>query len=97
MNKGKTKFYNFLDSINCDLEIIRISKKGNHSGFSVHIHRCEIKEGNCLVSEYGHGDTVNEAIQDYIKKIIGKKIVIHAFTDFRKEYIVPENIYFENN
>lgn len=49
----------------------------------------DVKSGSFLTGVFGNGDTVEEAIADYAKKIEGEVLVIHAMTDKRKELQVP--------
>jgi hypothetical protein len=49
----------------------------------------EIKDGYVLVGEHGNGDTPEEAIADYARKISGKLLVLHAGADNRSEIQVP--------
>ena len=50
----------------------------------------ELKEGSCLVSTYGNGSTVDEAIANYCKEISEKHGVINAYHVSRKEiYRIP--------
>ena len=58
---------------------------GHESGIGVHFLNCEIKDGMFLVSDFGRGTTIEEACEDYIKKIIGKLLVFNACQDCRKE------------
>jgi hypothetical protein len=49
---------------------------------------CNIKDGDFLVSEFGTGKTFEEAVNNYIEKISGKRLVFHAFSDSRYEAVV---------
>jgi len=49
----------------------------------------EVKEGWGLVSVYGNGTTPEEAMQNYLKGIAGKKLVFNARRLDRAEYMVP--------
>ena len=51
---------------------------------------CEVKEGSVLGSEYGEGETPEEAIKDYAKKISGRHLVYLPYSDTeRKDLFVP--------
>jgi hypothetical protein len=55
----------------------------------------EIKEGCGLLSATGRGKTINEAINDYLRQVRGKRIVLHAMSkERRREFIVPETTTF---
>ena len=59
----------------------------NESGIGVHFQDCETKDGMFLVGTFGRGKTFEEACEDYVRKISGKMIVFHAYTDSRKEVV----------
>ena len=60
---------------------------GREQGIGVYFKDSEIKDGMFLVGDYGSGQTFEEACEDYIRKISGKMIVFHAYTDSRKEVV----------
>lgn len=60
---------------------------GVEKGIGVCLQDTEIKDGMFLVGEYGRGQTFEEACEDYIRQISGKTIVLHAYTNSRKEVI----------
>lgn len=62
-------------------------KNEKDSGIGVHFVRAEIKERGFLAGEFGKGQTIEEACEDYIKIISGKTLVFNAFTDYSKEVI----------
>jgi len=50
----------------------------------------ELKEGSCLVSTFGNGSTVDEAIANYCSLISEKHGVVNAYLGSRKEiYRIP--------
>ena len=50
----------------------------------------ELKDGSFLVSTFGNGSTVDEAISNYCELISGKYGVINAYLHSRKEvYKIP--------
>ena len=55
------------------------------SGIGVHFKDCEIKDGNWLVSSFGRGKTIEEACEDYLRKITGQLLVFNSGTEYRKE------------
>ncbi len=65
------------------LEVFR-----NPDGVCVLYKNAEIKDGCVLVSEYGVGTDFESACDDYLRKIRGKKLVFHAYSECRKEVIV---------
>lgn len=54
----------------------------------------EVKDENFLTSTYGDGCIPEYAIMDYCSKIRGKLLVFGAYTDKRKEFWAPEQLYF---
>ena len=84
--------FTFLDEINCDLELRRYA---NQSGrWTAQIERAEIKEGCILAGKYGTGKTPAQVVEDYVRQIKDKLIVINAGNDSRKEFKVPERLFF---
>ena len=82
----------FLDTIDCDLELRRYA---NQSGrWLAKIERSETKEGCILTGNYGTGKTPEQAIEDYVRQIKGKLIVVNAGSDRRREFKVPDSLYF---
>lgn len=77
--------YEFSDLIGTDLNITYHS---NQNRFTVNLDNTEIKNGIFLTYLYGNGTTIQIAINDYLEKIIKKKIVVNANTN-RMEYNVP--------
>ena len=85
--------FTFLDIIDCSLYLCRYANQDNR--WMAQIERAEIKEGSILSGNYGTGKTPDQAINDYIKQIKGKLIVINATSDkYRREYVVPTNIFY---
>lgn len=82
----------FLDTIDCDLELRRYA---NQSGrWLAQIEHAELKEGCTLSGNYGTGKNPEQAIEDYVQQIKGKLLVINAASDRRKEFKVPDSLYF---
>ncbi len=51
--------------------------------------RVEIKEGGMLRGSYGDGATPEEAIENYLGEIRGRRLVFAAYSDCRREIDVP--------
>lgn len=81
------KLSEYCDAINMQINVRRYSNQNERwvAGFE----HCEIKEGGCLTSSYGSGHSCDGAIEDYIRKISGKRIVLNAYSDLRREFTVP--------
>lgn len=82
----------FLDTIDCDLELRRYANQIGR--WLAQIKHAELKEGCILSGNYGTGKSPEQAIEDYVQQIKGKLIVINAATDRRKEFKVPEGLFF---
>ena len=80
----------FLDVIQCDLSLTRYNCQNDR--WSASIKRCEISDDGFLIGRFGNGHNPDDAINDYIKKIRGKVIVINALSENRKEFHVPDTI-----
>ena len=72
------------------LEIkMRINFEDCNSDFCADLGSVEIKNGCILTSAYGTGVTPEEAMRDYYKKIVGKRLVYHATNkEYRRECVV---------
>jgi len=63
------------------------------SAYYVRFQKAEIMQGGCLLSLCGYGNTIDEALTDYCKKIENKRIAFHAFTNKRREVVFPKLIH----
>lgn len=84
------KLDDYCDAINVDLVVRRYASQNNR--WCARFDRCEVKNGSLLSSEYGNGVTPEGAIEDYLKKIAGKRIILDAGTTNRREFTVPERL-----
>lgn len=50
---------------------------------------CETKDDCILKTEYGSGSTRKKALDDYAIKLSGKRLVVNAMGNNRREYDVP--------
>ncbi|MFO7842259.1 MAG: hypothetical protein R6V16_00495 [Bacteroidales bacterium] len=80
-------FFTYLDIINCQLELRRYANQDGR--WLAKIVNSDIKDGAVLMGIYGTGKTPDEAIQDYVDQIAGKKLIIDAASDRRREFEVP--------
>ena len=63
---------------------------GSSKRFYAHFRHAETRSGErFLSSDSGDGRTPEEAIEDYAPKISGKKLVIDAMNERRREIDVP--------
>lgn len=58
--------------------------------FYVEFKHGDIKKGIMLHSTFGNGNTIEDAVNDYAKKISGEILVIDALTENRREIRVPQ-------
>ena len=52
---------------------------------AVALRGCEIKKDGFLISDFGRGKSIREAVDDYLKKISGKTLVFNATSGSRRE------------
>ena len=82
--------FEFADAINKEI-VIRYYPNQNDR-FSASFERCEISEPNILIGVYGDGKSPAGAIDDYLNKIRGQKIVFNAHGNNRQEFTVPKKL-----
>lgn len=80
--------YEFADII--DKPLVFTRHPNQEGRVSVKFDRCDIKKGSFLSGEYGNGNSPVKALEDYLKKIRGKKIIFDPFLESRQEYVVPD-------
>lgn len=61
--------------------------------YFAHFKNADIEEGGLLKSETGDGDTINEAIDDYARKISERTLVVDGNTKNDRRIEVPILIY----
>lgn len=71
-------------NLNEHLEVWRIPS----GEIAVSFSGCEIKDGDFLVSAFGTGKTFEEAADNYMDKISGKRLIFGAYTNHRREVVV---------
>jgi len=74
------------------LGIFQVSLK-DENGYSV--ETIEKKGSGILTSSWGSGEHKGLAIEDYCDEIAGKILVIGGITKNRREYPVPQTIYWK--
>lgn len=71
------------------LEIKTRMNWSRNSRFYAVLDRVEIKDDGVLIGAHGNGATPEEAMRDYYKKIVSKRLVYRAMSDeFRRECVV---------
>lgn len=90
MKNKEVSFYDWLDVLNLNL---RITRHHNQNRFSCCIEGGETKDDyddSCLTFPYGNGVTPIDSINEYIKMIEGKILILNAYNDDRRlEYKIP--------
>jgi len=67
-------------------------KDDNTLIFTASISDIEIKDGPCLISQWGKGKTPEQALQDYAFNIKGETAVSNAFQNDRREFKIPTSL-----
>ena len=57
--------------------------------YYAHFEHVNVKEGCCLSSTFGNGNTPDEAIANYAKELSEKRLVVNAYKPDRKEIDAP--------
>lgn len=58
---------------------------------------CEVLEGRVLGGVYGNGANPEQAMATYCSEIEGRKLIIRAYYDDRREINAPGRLYFRFN
>ena len=61
--------------------------------YYVSFESSEVMEGGCLISSCGNGNTIDDAIKDYCREIETKRMAFGAYTDNRKEVVIPKLVH----
>ena len=85
------KLQDLLDLLDLDLLVTRYANQKGR--FSASFRNTDVKEGIMLCGAYGDGKDYHSAVEDYLKKIRGRRIVINAGDkERRREFTVPESV-----
>jgi len=80
----------FEQEIGTELVVNERKEYGKGCKYYVQFEHSEVMTGVFLVSSYGNGDTIDEAIENYCVKIQNKRIAINADTPNRREVVCPK-------
>jgi len=69
------------------------SVPGNLARYYVKFENAEIIEGGCLISTFGNGNTIDEAIKNYCIEISNRRIAFNSHTYQRKEIVFPKLVH----
>lgn len=86
--------YELGDVLDENLVIKRYANQGKrHSASFERVETKRNESDSILRSEYGDGETPEEAIQDYVKKIKGKLLVVNASGEnTRRQLTAPDSL-----
>ena len=73
--------------LSLDGEYLEVSKSKNN-GVSVCYRGAKIKDGMFLILDSGVGKNFEEACDDYLNKIKGKRLVFDAYNNRRREIAI---------
>ena len=75
---------------------LRVSYMNQLNRWHCNIERAEVMRDGFLSSQYGIGNTPEEAIQSYCEKLRGQTIAIDAYKKaLRKEIPIPQTLSYE--
>ena len=60
--------------------------------FCVSFENVEVKGDGVLIGQHGNGPSPKEAVDEYVRSIQGKIIVVNAYKNGRLEYEVPKDL-----
>lgn len=88
IDEPKTKVMKSSDILlSLDYEHLEVSKNSS-GGINVRYRGAEVKDGMFLITDLGRGKDFEEACDDYLNKIRGKKLVFDAHNEDRREVMV---------
>ena len=79
--------------IGFELVVNERHKSTTASRYYVNFEGGEVMEGGCLVGSCGDGNTIDEAIIDYCQQVETKRMAFGAYTDNRKEIVLPKLVH----
>lgn len=83
--------YEFADIIDAQIQCNRYP---NQDRWDADFYGCEVRVRTAgLLSESGQGMTAVEAVNDYLERIRGKRLIFHATSPtMRREYVCPKDL-----
>lgn len=87
-----TSFKEFADQHGLVMEICEHPASlglGPAARYHASFHGAEVSEPGVLVGAYGNGPTKEAAIADYARELRGRRLVVGAYTDKRREIQCP--------
>lgn len=82
----------YCDILNIEIRVLYYPNQGGR--WCAAFEYAEVLEGtSVLVGAHGNGRTPHEAMTEYLDRIRGQKIVLHAGNqELRREYVVPASL-----
>jgi hypothetical protein len=81
----------YADSLNIEICLRYYPNQGGR--WCADFDSCEIVDGCILTSAHGNAQTPEEAIEEYLEQIRGKRIIFNAMDkEKRREYEVPKSL-----
>ena len=71
---------------------LHIKWNGHFAIWQASFANCEVKDGSCLRSTWGGGDTPSLAMKALAAALASQVLVFHAMTPQRREYKAPSNL-----
>jgi hypothetical protein len=65
------------------------SRPSHAERYCAYFEHCEIKGAGVLIGVHGNGDTEDAAIEDYMRQISEKRLVVDAYQNSRTEITAP--------
>jgi hypothetical protein len=87
-----TEITDYEKLINCEL-VVAERDDPSLPRYYVVFEFADIKDGISLVGAHGNGNSIDQALSDYCKRISGNTLVIRAFSKERREILVPQLIH----
>lgn len=86
------KLDDFADRHELVMEVHRRPKGLDLPLYYAHFADADVKDGHCLIGEFGDGATIEESIANYALQISGKLLVVDAMSSSRREIQCPDEL-----
>lgn len=80
------------------VEVLPLDEELGMSRFRAFFNHCECKKdenAQLLKHEFGVGDSIDNAVSNYLDEVRGKLLIFNAYCEGRKEIMCPKNIYWD--
>ena len=89
-NRAERNIQQFADEHQLTMRVTEYASPPRTWRFAASFKGVEVMEPCVLVGVYGDGNTENEAIADYAKRISGKRLAENAMSPERREFYAPQ-------